>query len=150
MFEGDGLWIRCRQFRCLACQLSIARRLAGSSMCDNTFLNRQFGHRHFPFRSCRLQQHDARSGTALTHIFVRLTNPAAAACGHIAPHSLACKILSRGKSLQTDFGPIAFQFFGHQLGQTGMRTLPHFSASDTDDTAIIWTHHHPGVDFAAA
>ena len=80
---------------------------------------------------------------------LRLADAAAAGGEEVAPDALARDVLARRRKFIGDFRPVALQFLGSELAQTGQGALPHFGAGDTDHDAFIRLDHHPGIDFGA-
>jgi hypothetical protein len=113
---------------------------------DHAVSDLELADRDLPLVGGRLQQHHARGGAAATHVILRAANAAAAAGRHVAPHALAGQIALRGDRLDGDLVPVALQLFGDELGEAGMRPLPHFVARDADHAAVVGLDHHPRVD----
>src|SRR6266851_4469651 len=75
----------------------------------------------------------------------------AAAWGEkVAPYALAGHALAGRRIFGGDFRPVAFQFFGDELGEAGEGSLTHFRARDANDDGIVGPDHHPGVDLGRA
>ena len=127
--------------------LAVGRGPARGRMGDDAVGRGAFRGRHLPFIGGGLDQHHARGGAALAHIILRAADAAAAAGREIAPRALAGDALAGGRKFGRDLRPVAFEFFGDQLGQTGERALAHLRAGDADHDGIIGPDHHPGVDF---
>ena len=115
-------------------------------MGNHTVGGAAFGRRHFPAISRCLHQHHLGGGTALAHVVLRFPHPAAAARAEVAPHPVACQALAGGWVFGGDLGPVAVQFFSHQLGQPGQRALSHFRAGNADHHRVIRLDDNPGVD----
>ncbi len=126
--------------------LAVGRRLSRRLMGDDAVGGGAFGDRHLPFVGGGLHQHHARGGAALADIFLAGADAAAAAGGEIAPGALAGDALAGGRIFGRDFRPVAFEFFGDQLGEAGEGTLAHFRARDADHHGVVGADHHPGVD----
>jgi hypothetical protein len=122
------------------------RRLVG----DHAVGGVAFRGRDLPFIGGGLDQHFAGGGSALADIFVRGANAAAAAGREIAPHALACQVLSGGGKLGGDLRPVAFELLGDQLGEAGERALAHLGARDPNDDGVVRLDHHPGIDLGRA
>src|SRR5207248_3314134 len=105
------------------------------------------GGRNFPLVRRRLDQHQARGRATLSHIFIGFADAAAAESAEIAPYSFACEVLARRGVLRGNLRPVAVEFLGDELGETGHRTLAHFSARDADHDRVIGADHDPRVDF---
>ena len=114
-------------------------------MADDAVGHGQFAGRHTPLIGSGLQQHDACCGAALAHIILRTTDATAAAGGHVTPDTLACEVSAGGNRFNGDLFPVALEFFGHQLSETGMRALAHFGAGNADHAAVVGFDHHPGI-----
>ena len=142
-FGGSSL---CRGFRDLAVGRGAARR----RVRDHAVRGGALGRRHLPFVGGRLDQHHARGRAALAHIFLRIADAAAAAGDEIAPDAVAREVLARRRKFGRDFGPVAFELFGDELGEAGQRALAHLGAGDADDDGVVGLDHDPGVDFRRA
>ncbi len=105
-----------------------------------------FARRHLPVGRGRCDQHLAGHGAALADILVAFTDAAAAAGREILPDAVALQVLARGRILPGDFGPVAIQLFGDELGEAGQRALSHLRARDADHHLVVGMDHHPGVD----
>ena len=116
-------------------------------MRDHPFFGHHFSHWHIPAVGRSLHEHLACCSATPAHVIVRGANASTAACGHIAPGTLARQALTRGWHFCGDFGPIAIQLFSHQLGQTRARALTHFRAGNANHHRVIGFNHHPEVDF---
>src|SRR5262249_7999254 len=68
----------------------------------------------------------------------------------VAPDALPRKILSRRRELGTHFRPVAVEFLGHELRQTGQRSLTHFGAGDPDHDGVVGIDDDPGIDLGRA
>ena len=77
---------------------------------------------------------------------MRLANAAAATGGHVFKNTVAPYVHADISVFRSDFAPVAFQFFGQQLCQTGETTLTQFRAGDTDDDGIVWLYDDPVRD----
>src|ERR1700716_775908 len=113
--------------------LAIGRRASGRRMGDDAVGGGTFRSRYLPIIRSSLDQHRARGGTALAHIFLRGSDAAAAAGREIAPCAFARHALARRRKFGGDFRPVAFEFFGDKLGEAGKRTLAHFRSRDAND-----------------
>ena len=144
VFQHDvlGRFHRGGQFGHLTIRGAAVAGLVG----DDAFVHDTIGRRHIPGLGCGGHQHHARTGSALADIEMGITDAATAAGGIIAPDPAACRILPRCGLFGGDFGPVAFQLFGHQLRQSGQGALPHFLPCDANDHAVIRFDHHPGID----
>src|SRR5262249_34539802 len=91
-----------------------------------------------------------RRGAALTHVFMRHSDAAAAAGRHVSPHALAGDVLARRGIFGRDLRPVAFELLGDQLGEPGERALTHLGAGDANDHRVVRTDHHPGVHLGRA
>ena len=90
-----------------------------------------------------------KAGSAgLAHIALRAANALAAAGRHRAPHPIAPDVLVGRGELRPHLAPITLQFFGDELAEAGLRSLPHFGASDADDDRVVGCDHDPGIDLA--
>jgi len=106
-----------------------------------------FRDRHIPLVGRGLNQHLAGGGASLAQVILRGANADAAAGIETAPDALAGDTLTGRRIFGRHLRPIAFEFFRHQLRETGQRALPHFRTSDTNDHGVVWPDHHPGIDF---
>src|SRR5207247_9461168 len=86
---------------------------------------------------------------APAHIVLRAADAAAAAGRHIAPDALAREVLTGRDPLHGHFLPAALELLGDQLGEPGLRALPHLRARDADHAGAVGLDDHPGIDLAA-
>jgi hypothetical protein len=91
-------------------------------------------------------QHLARHRAATADIALGLADAAAAAGREIAPHAVAREVLARRRVLGGDLGPVALELFGHELGKSCERALPHLRAGNTNHDRLVRLDHHPGID----
>ena len=119
-------------------------------MRDDAVGGGAFRGRHLPFIGRGLDQHHARGGAALADIFLRGADAAAAAGREIAPGALAGDALAGRRIFGRDLRPVAFEFFGDELGEAGERALAHLRARDADHDGVVGPDHDPGVDFRRA
>ena len=76
---------------------------------------------------------------------------AAATTGrHFAPDALAREVLAGRDRLDGDLVPVAREFLGDELRETGMGALAHLRAGDTDDAGVVGLDDHPRVDLGIA
>ena len=127
--------------------LAIGRRTSRRRVGDDAVGGGAFRSRHLPFIRSRLDQHHARGGAALADIFLRGSDAPAAAGRKVAPGALARDALTGRRIFGGDFRPVAFEFFGDQLGKAGQRTLAHFRSRDANNDGVVGPDHDPGVDF---
>ena len=130
--------------------LAVRGRAAGAPVRDHAVGGTALGGRHPPGVGGGLDQHRARRGAALADVLVRGADAAAAARGEIAPHALAFDALPGGRILGGHLRPVALQLLGHQLGETGERSLPHLGARDPDHDRVVRADDHPGGDLGRA
>ena len=130
--------------------LAVGRGLARRRVGDDAVGGGAFRGRHLPFVGGRLDQHHARGGAALADILLAGANAAAAAGREIAPGALACDTLSGGRILGDDLRPVAFELFGHELGEAGEGALTHFRAGDANHGGVVGADHHPDIDLGRA
>ena len=105
--------------------------------------------RHLPLVGRRLQQHHARDRAATADIVLRAADAAAAAGRHVAPDAFAGEVAAGGDPIDRDLLPIAFELFGHELGEAGERALAHLRAGDPDHAGVVGLDHDPGIDLGA-
>src|SRR5207237_1274364 len=117
--------------------LAVGRAAVRRFVRDRALRHGAFGRRHLPFVGRRLDQHDARSRTALAHIVLRGADAAAATGAEVAPYAVARDVLSWRRIFGRDLRPIAFELFGDELREAGERALAHLGAGDA---------HHHGVE----
>src|SRR5207247_7786512 len=86
---------------------------------------------------------------APAHIVLRAADAAAAAGRHITPDALAREILTGRDPLHGHFLPAALELLGDQLGEPGLRALPHLRTRDADHAGAVGLDDDPGIDFAA-
>ena len=127
--------------------LAVGRGLARRRVGDDAVGGGAFRSRHLPLIGGGLDQHDARGGAALADIILRGADTAAAAGGEIAPGAFARHALAGRRIFGRDFRPVAFEFFGDQLGKAGEGALAHFRSRDPDHDGVVGPDHHPDVDF---
>ena len=127
--------------------LAKGRRASRRRVRDHAVGGAAFRSRYIPFIRSRLDQHHARGGATLAHIFLRGSDAAAAGGGKLAPWTFAGHALARRRIFGRDFRPVAFEFLGDELSKTGERALAHFRARDANDDGIVGLDHDPGVDF---
>src|SRR6266496_1198461 len=84
-------------------------------------------------------------GATAAHIVLRAADAAAAAGRHVAPDALAREILAGRDPLHRYFIPAALELLGHQLGEPGLRALPHLRARDADHAGAVVLDDDPGV-----
>ena len=148
--EHNGFDIRRSQLGGSCGHLAETQLAARGAVLDHPLVHPQLSRADVPLCGGRLQQHDAGSGTTLSHIVLRTADATAAAGRHIAPDALAGQVLCRGHSLGDHLRPVALQFFGHQLRQTGVGSLPHLGPCHPHHAGVVWAHHHPGIDLLSA
>ena len=115
-------------------------------MGDHAVFRVAFCHRYAPGIGGGLDQHVPGNGATLTNILLATTNALTATGGKTAPHPVAREALTRRDVLGGHLGPVALQFLGHHLCQSGERALTHLGTRNTNDDRIIGFNHHPGVD----
>src|SRR6266478_3619035 len=71
----------------------------------------------------------------------------AAAGAHFAPHPLAGEVLAGRDGIGRHLLPVALEFLGNELGETGTSALAHFGAGDADHAGVVGFDDDPGVDF---
>ena len=147
VFQHDGFDIGRGQLGRRLRHLAVAQLALAGPMGDHALADLELSHRHIPLVGGGLQQHHAGCCAALAHVLLRDANAPAAAGGHLTPGAFARHALAGGGHLGADFFPVAFQFFGHQLGQPGARALAHLGAGNADDAAVIGLDDNPDVDF---
>ena len=119
-------------------------------MADHAVAHRQLADRHLQLVGRCLQQHDARRRTRAADIILGGADAAAAAGRHVAPHALACEVLTGRDAIDRNLVPVAFELFDDELRETGERALPHLGARDADDGGVVGLDHDPGVDLGPA
>ena len=115
-------------------------------MRDHAVRGNALGGRHLPFVGGGLDEHHARSGATLAHVFLRLADALAAGGLIVLPDAVARDIAARAWIFPRHLRPVALELFGHQLRQAGEGPLTHIDAGDADNHGVIRLHHHPGVD----
>ena len=149
VFEHNTFRVRHRQLGRCCSHLAVTGFATRCGVGDDAVSHRQLGHRHRPFVGRSLHEHDARHRATASHIVVRTANAATAARTHIAPGALALQVLTRRGRLGGHLAPVAFQLFGHQLGQAGARALPHLGADDADHAGVIGLDDDPHAHLIA-
>ena len=81
---------------------------------------------------------------------MRVPDAATAARGHVLENTVSTHVHVHIRVLGLDLVPVAFQLFGHQLGQTGERTLTQLRARDTDNDRVVGLNHDPVRHFRRA
>ena len=135
--------------RCFG-HLAEGRGPARGFVRDHTIARAAFGGGNLPLVRRCLDQHQARDRATPSHVFIGFADAAAAGSGEIAPYTIACQVLARRGVFRGDLRPVAIEFLGDELGETGHRTLAHFSARDADHDRVIRADHDPRVDFGQA
>ena len=107
----------------------------------------EFADRDLPLVGRRLQQHHARRGAATADVVLRGADAAAAAGAHLAPGAFAGEIAGGRDAFGRHLAPVALELFGHELGKSGQRSLPHLRARDADHAGIVGLDRDPDVDF---
>ena len=130
--------------------LAVGRGFARRRMGNDAVGGGAFRGRHLPFVGGGLHQHHARGGAALADVILAGANAAAAAGREIAPGALACDTLTRRRILSDDLRPVAFEFFGDELGKPGEGALSHFRARDANHGGVVRADHHPDIDLGRA
>ena len=102
-----------------------------------------------PVISRGFNQHLPGDCSALAHILMAASNTLAAARGETAPDAIASKALAGCGILGCDFCPVALEFLGDQLRQTGQRPLSHLGTGNAYHDGIVWLDHDPGVDLGS-
>ena len=148
VLELDVLRVRRRHLGGRGRDLAVADGPLRGGMRDDAVRHGHFADRHLPLVGRGLQQHHARGGAALAHVFLRDADAARAAGAHLAPGALAGEIARRRDALGRDFLPVAFELFGDELGEAGERALAHFRARNADDAAVVRLDRDPDVHFA--
>src|SRR4029077_3364176 len=90
-----------------------------------------------PFVGRGLDQQHTGGRAALTDVFMRGANTAAAAGGEISPHALACDVLPGSGIFGRDLRPIAVELLSHELRESGKRTLSHLGAGNSNDNGVV-------------
>ena len=116
-------------------------------MRDHTIARAALGGGNLPLVRRCLDQHQARCRATLSHVFIGFADAAAAGGAEIAPYTIAGEVLAGGGVLRGDLRPVAVEFLGDELGETGHRTLAHFRARDADHDRVIRADYDPCVDF---
>ncbi len=131
----------------LCCHLAVTQTSLARCVADDASLDGTFGRRHTPARRRRVGQHHPCGGAGLAHVVLRAAHALAAAGRHRAPDAFAADMLVGRGEFGTDLGPVAVQFFGHQLGQRRIGALAHFGPGNAHHHAVIGMDHHPRIDF---
>src|SRR5262249_22588633 len=97
-----------------------------------------------------LLEHLPRRGAALTDVFMRHPDAAAAAGRHVSPHALAGDVLAGRGIFGRDLRPVAFELLGDELGEPGERALTQLRAGEANAHRVVRTDHHAGVDLGRA
>src|ERR1700744_5027516 len=66
------------------------------------------------------------------------------------PGAVGREILARRDALRRHLAPVAFEFFGDELGEAGERALPHLGARDANDASIVRLDRDPEIDLSGA
>ncbi len=135
-----------REFRRGLGDLAVGCRAAGRGMGDNALFNPAFGGRELPVLGGRLDQHMTRHRAALAHVILRRAHAQAAARDEIAPDAAARRALAGRRKFSRHLRPVAVEFLGDELGETGQRALAHFGAGDPNDDGFVRPDNDPGVD----
>jgi hypothetical protein len=149
ILELDGFEIRRFELGRGCGELAIAQRAAGRGVGDHAVGNRQLGNGDLPFVRRRLQQHHARGGAAAADIILRAADAAAATGRHVAPDSLAGKVLPGRDLFRPHLIPIALELLGDELDEARDRPLSHLRARDADHARIVGLDEDPGIDLGA-
>ena len=145
--ERNAFRIRRRELRRRCRDLAIADLALRSRMADHAVGDCQLTDGNIPSIGGGLHQHHACCGAATTHIIMRGADTAAARGRHITPGAFARQILAGGDLLGLDLFPVAFEFLGHQLSQTGQRALAHLGPGNANHAAVIRLDDDPDIDF---
>ena len=145
IFQND--FSRYRQLGGRLCDCTETDLAPGRSVCDHAIRSDALVCRNTPGICSSLHQHHSRRGTALSHVFVRVADPATAASRETTPHPFTSKAFTRGWIFGRDLGPVAFEFFGNQLSQTGQRALPHLGTNHPNYHGVIRTNDDPRAYF---
>src|SRR5262245_26189728 len=105
---------------------------------------------NLPLVGCGLLEHFARRRAALAHVLMRHADAAAAAGGESPPHAITGDALARCGIFPGDLRPVAVEFLGHELAETGQRALAHLGADNANDDGVVLPDYHPGSDFGRA
>ena len=103
--------------------------------------------RNFPLLSSGSDQHGASCRTCLANVLMGVPNASAARRCHVFPNFVASHVLVDIGVLGAHIGPVTFQFFGHQHGQSRHRALTQFGACNADEHGVVRLYHHPVRDF---
>jgi hypothetical protein len=125
---------------------AIANGAAARGVRHDASLRLAFGARNTPARSCRRDQHLARSGAGLAQHHFRIADRAAAAGRHVAIDAVAREAVVRSGELRAHIVPIASKLFGDQHGEPGENALAHLGFGDSDGHPIVGSDHDPGGD----
>ncbi len=149
ILQRDGLWIGRRELGGGRRDLAVADRALRRRVGNDAVRDAHFADRHLPLIGRGLQQHHARRGAAAAHVVLRGADAARAAGAHLAPGALAREVACRADAFGRHLLPVAFEFFGDELGEAGERALAHLGARDTDHAGIVRLDRDPQIDFAS-
>ena len=113
-------------------------------MNDHAFFDAAFGRRDVPFLSGRVDQHETRHGAHFAEA-LPLGRSRRAPAGHLhAKDGVIVSGVDRG-GLDSDFGPIGFEFFVEEHGQAGVDALTHFGVIGDDGDGLVGSDADKGV-----
>src|SRR5439155_15586684 len=99
ILELDTLRVRRVELGRRCGHLAVSRLAVRRAMRDDAVGHADFADRHLPLIGRGLQEHDARSGAAATHVIFGGADAAATSRSHLAPDALSRETLAGGNKI---------------------------------------------------